>query len=322
MTPPKASSAKDARQQLVKHRLVLTDAHGKQISVTLSGKIAKRRDGRERHGASAAKKDQILLLHKRGQSIVAICREVNAPDSYVRSVLRRHVHVTQPTPKVQKARPNKDLLQAKSEPVKVPLGFGRRPDRRTEVVALNESFPSLETQTAATQLAKALSAASPSVLITATSTLTSQDVRTSDDERPVLGPTPTKQELADAVLANLNKQFTARKAVESQSVSRDAVAAALGTSATAVGNWMESGKLTGFRVGRRWMFPAWQLDAETANGLVAGLRELIDAFPGGAVPLTRWIHKPSADLGNTTPYEALREGRADEVATAARALVP
>ncbi len=134
------------------------------------------------------------------------------------------------------------------------------------------------------------------------------------------GPPPTPDQLADAVLANTRKSFAARRDVEHTSLPRSAVAAALGTSATAVTDRLEAGKLVGLKRGREWLIPSWQLHADSRDGLVPGLADLIATFPGGPVSLSAWVKKPAVDLDGLTPLEALSKGHVDAVVRLARQL--
>jgi hypothetical protein len=139
-------------------------------------------------------------------------------------------------------------------------------------------------------------------------------------DAPPWGPPPTQDQLADAVLTNTRKSFAARRDVEGDSLSRSAVAAALGTSATAVTDRLEARKLVGLKRGREWLIPSWQLHADSKDGVLPGLAELIAAFPGGPVSLSAWVKKPAVDLDGLTPFEALGKGHVDAVVRLARQL--
>lgn len=122
------------------------------------------------------------------------------------------------------------------------------------------------------------------------------------------GPSPTRGETAAGVVANLRKQFDARRALEAMSLSRASVAELLGVSDQAVTDALESRKLLGLKRGRRWAIPAWQLDAEAERGVLPGLDDLAAVFPGGLVALSAWVTRPSPDLGGRTPRDALARG--------------
>jgi len=94
----------------------------------------------------------------------------------------------------------------------------------------------------------------------------------SQDLDPALwGGAPRPTEVLSAELANLRKEFSARKELEGRSLARAEVAELLGTSDQSVTDALESRRLLRFRRGRRWLIPAWQLDAEAERGVLPGL---------------------------------------------------
>lgn len=143
---------------------------------------------------------------------------------------------------------------------------------------------------------------------------------THDLDPALWGGAPRPTEVLSAELANLRKEFSARKELEGRSLSRAEVADLLGTSDQAVTDALESRRLLGFRRGRRWLIPAWQLDAEAERGVLPGLAEVQQAFPGGVVALSAWVSKASADLAGASPREALTRGQVAQVVEVARNL--
>jgi hypothetical protein len=83
---------------------------------------------------------------------------------------------------------------------------------------------------------------------------------------------------------------------------------------------LEAGRLVGLKRGREWLIPSWQLDADSRDGILVGLEELLSVFPAGPVSLSNWVKKPSVDLDGQSPEEALRKGRVSEVVNLARQL--
>lgn len=134
------------------------------------------------------------------------------------------------------------------------------------------------------------------------------------------GTAPTGQDAATAVVANLRKQFDARRELEASSVSRTEAAEPLGASEQAVTDALIARRLLGFKRGRRWVIPAWQLDAESEKGMLPGLGELADSFPGGLVALSAWATRPSQDLRGRQPCRALAHGEVDQVVQLSRTL--
>lgn len=134
------------------------------------------------------------------------------------------------------------------------------------------------------------------------------------------GPAPRREDIATARMANLRKQFVARRALEEASVSRAEAAELLGTSDQAITTALEARRLLGFKRGRRWMIPAWQFDADAERGVLPGLNALADAFPGGVIALSAWATRPSPDLAGRPPRDVLARGRVESVVRVARTL--
>lgn len=131
------------------------------------------------------------------------------------------------------------------------------------------------------------------------------------------GPPPATADLAAGMVANLRKRFEGRRALVAASVSRAEAAQLLGTSEQTVTDYLEAHRLVGFKQGRRWLIPAWQLDPETERGVLPGLDLLQAAFPGGVVALSRWVNRPSEQLAGRTARELLARGDIESVIAAA-----
>jgi hypothetical protein len=155
-------------------------------------------------------------------------------------------------------------------------------------------------------MAGLLAEASPddlALLAAATST-----ERSTELDNSLWGRSPARTEATAGAVANLRKQFESRRELEATSVSRDEAATLLGTTPQSVTDCLESGRMVGFKRGRRWLIPAWQFDADAERGILDGLGELVQVFPGGTVTLSRWVVKPSADFGGATPRDLLAKG--------------
>lgn len=170
-----------------------------------------------------------------------------------------------------------------------------------------------QVQAAVTQLLRDAPAAEVDRLLTATSGAAGQAL-----DAALWGPTPSREQAAAGVLANLRKQFAGRRALEGESVSRAEAAELLGTSEQAVTDGLEARRLLGFKRGRRWLIPAWQFDPEAERGVLAGLAELAGVFPGGVVALSGWVTRSSADLAGRRPRDVLADGGTQAVLQVAR----
>jgi hypothetical protein len=134
------------------------------------------------------------------------------------------------------------------------------------------------------------------------------------------GLPPTEQELAVArgrAQASVND---ALRTALSDALSREEVGRRLGISPQAVSKRLAGERLVALSRGREKRFPAWQL---YEDGVLPGLAEVIEAYPGTPLSLTAWATTPSADLDGRTPAEMLtRRDGVQRVLDAARALTP
>lgn len=134
------------------------------------------------------------------------------------------------------------------------------------------------------------------------------------------GPEPTKEAFAEAVAWNVSTGMERRRNLIEHSLSRDAAARRLGVSPQAVSDMLDRNDLIGLKQGREWRLPEWQFDADSARGLLPGLREVVEAFPASVVALSRWIERENPDLQGSSPRAALQNGDAADVLRLVRAL--
>jgi hypothetical protein len=133
------------------------------------------------------------------------------------------------------------------------------------------------------------------------------------------GPGPSPAERKRAALANLRRQYQARRAVVEASLTRPEAAELLDVSEQAVLDRLKAGDLVGLKKGREWRLPSWQFSADSELGFVPGLAGVTAVFAGGAVSLTEWALAPNGELDDATPADALAAGRVDDVVRAAHA---
>lgn len=98
------------------------------------------------------------------------------------------------------------------------------------------------------------------------------------------------------------------------------VAELLAISASAVLRRLKSRALVGLKERGAWRLPSWQFDAGVHGGVLLGLAELQQSFPGGPVTLSTWATRPSADLHGATPAAELAVRHVDRVVLAAKSL--
>jgi hypothetical protein len=136
----------------------------------------------------------------------------------------------------------------------------------------------------------------------------------------VWGPSPTDYEFAAARGASHTTLESAMHDALSGSLTREQAAERLGITPQAVSKRMASGGLIALRRGRVSRLPAWQFYEDR---VLPGLKQVIAAYPGGALSLTNWATSPSPDLGGLTPAQTLtRQGGPARVLDALQALTP
>ena len=134
------------------------------------------------------------------------------------------------------------------------------------------------------------------------------------------GSAPTDHELAQARRAgNVTLEGAMRDAL-SGALTREQAAQRLGITPQAVSKRVASGGLVALHRGRVSRLPAWQF---YEDNVLPGLKQVIAAYPGGALSLTSWATSPSPDLDGATPAQTLaRRGGPARVLDALQALTP
>lgn len=127
------------------------------------------------------------------------------------------------------------------------------------------------------------------------------------------GPEPPASKVRAAALETLKRQFITRRAVLDASLTRAEVASMLDVSEQAVTGLLARHELLGIKKGREWRIPAWQLSPESERGFLPALPDLAARFPGSRVALLTWAERPSPDLDDMTPAQALSTGQIEKV---------
>jgi excisionase family DNA binding protein len=87
----------------------------------------------------------------------------------------------------------------------------------------------------------------------------------------------------------------------------------LHVSSVAVDDMIHRGELVAVRLGGAWLLPAWQF---TAEGVLPGVRRVLERWPGSTVTLSVWACTPSGDLRGRTPAQALEDSDVADVTNA------
>jgi len=132
------------------------------------------------------------------------------------------------------------------------------------------------------------------------------------------GPEPSPRELQAALAVADRAREDALAAALDRALTREQAAVRLGVSRQAVSERLKAGRLTALQRGREWRFPVWQFGEDAT---LPGLSELIVAWPGTPLALSRWAVTEHPDLGGFTPAQALRRrGGPERVLAAVEAL--
>jgi hypothetical protein len=122
---------------------------------------------------------------------------------------------------------------------------------------------------------------------------------------------------AAAVARGLARDKETRAELVADSWSTSEVAARLGISDAAVKKRRSKNMVISFQHKGDWRYPRWQFTggSQVDLGAIAVWQLLPDRHD--VIGLVRWFTLPSRDLGDRSPIQALREGDADQVASAA-----
>lgn len=83
-------------------------------------------------------------------------------------------------------------------------------------------------------------------------------------------------------------------------------------------NWIREKKILALPDRHRLMIPRWQFDPETKDGIVRGLRDVLEVIDASSFGIAYWLISRNTHLENESPIELLRRGRVTEVVEEAR----
>jgi hypothetical protein len=140
---------------------------------------------------------------------------------------------------------------------------------------------------------------------------------------PLTGePLPDAREMARIRRANLLRAFSERRALLADALSVSEVAELLGVGRQTPHDRVKAETLLAVKENGKLMFPDWQFDADGADGVVAGLPEVLCVMRGpiSALGRIRWFVTPKPLMKGRTPLEALRAGDVGDVIREAQAI--
>jgi hypothetical protein len=130
----------------------------------------------------------------------------------------------------------------------------------------------------------------------------------------------SREEHALAELASLLDLFAARRRLLEDALTAPRVADVLGISRQAATSRAESGSLLAVLDRGAYRFPRWQFDPRGPDGVIAGLREVLEALePQPAFSKLVFLTRPNKTLDGQEPVDLLRRGERDRVLAAAHA---
>lgn len=130
----------------------------------------------------------------------------------------------------------------------------------------------------------------------------------------------SREEHALEELALLFDLFVARRRLLEDALTAPQVADVLGISRQAAASRAESGSLLAVLDRGAYRFPRWQFDPRGPDGVIAGLREVLEALePQPAFSKLVFLTRPNKTLDEREPVDLLRRGERDRVLAAAHA---
>ncbi len=91
-----------------------------------------------------------------------------------------------------------------------------------------------------------------------------------------------------------------------------------GRSRQAIESQRRAGRLVALRVGRRWRYPVWQLEADASGGVVPGLAEVLEQLRMSPAGAALWLTRPAPELDGRAPIQLLRNHDGDRVVDLAK----
>jgi excisionase family DNA binding protein len=98
---------------------------------------------------------------------------------------------------------------------------------------------------------------------------------------------------------------TALQALLADALDVGGAATRLGVSVLTIHEMVNGGQLAAVRLGGRLRLPAWQF---SSDGLLVGMPDVVESWPGSFLSLSMWARTPAPQLGGRTSVQALRDG--------------
>ena len=85
-------------------------------------------------------------------------------------------------------------------------------------------------------------------------------------------------------------------------------------------NRLKAHSLIAIKDNQKWWFPLWQFDANTSDGVIEGLSEVLKALECSNLAKVSWLVNPSPYFANKSPLEVLKAGEVERVVDSARSV--
>ena len=136
----------------------------------------------------------------------------------------------------------------------------------------------------------------------------------------LLGRRWSQEEKLQLELESLFRYFDRRRELLAGALSATAVAKLLGTSRQTPHDRISSQTLLGVLDKGSYRFPAWQFDAEGADGVIDGLPAVLKALDVPDFSKLNWLMRPNPILDGLTPVAALKTEHKERVIQEATAV--
>jgi hypothetical protein len=134
------------------------------------------------------------------------------------------------------------------------------------------------------------------------------------------GRTWSQEEKLQLELESLFRYFDRRRELLAGALGVTEVAKLLGTSRQTPHDRMRNQTLLGVLDKGSYRFPAWQFDAEGADGVIEGLPAVLKALDVPDFAKLNWFVRPNPFLDGLTPLVALKMGQTERVVREAAAV--
>ena len=85
-------------------------------------------------------------------------------------------------------------------------------------------------------------------------------------------------------------------------------------------NRLKARSLIAIKDNQKWWFPLWQFDANTSDGVIEGLSEVLKALDCSNLVKVSWLVNPSPYFKGISPLEALKAGEIARVVESAQSV--